>query len=187
MLATIFLQRQNFIDALYIVAFSLFIYGMSGLTGPRTAVRGNKIAAVGMAVAVIATLLTPHVWSGSSTPWLIVLGLGLGTAVGVPAARNVHMTAMPQMVALFNGVGGGAAALVSWVEFRDTGGFAHAIGSHAGEPTYVAVFSLFAAIGGPVPFRGSNIAFGKLQEILPGRPITLGRPQQVVNFALLAA
>ena len=62
-LATIFLQRTNFIDACYIVAFSLFIYGMSGLTGPRTAVRGNKIAAVGMAIAVVATLLTPHVLS----------------------------------------------------------------------------------------------------------------------------
>jgi len=178
-----FLQDANFIRVLYIVSFALFIYGMSGLTGPGTAVRGNRIAAGGMAIAVVATLLN----RGTGNWGLIALGLGLGTAVGVPAARNVHMTAMPQMVALFNGVGGGAAALVSWVEFRDTGGFAHAIGSHAGEPTYVAVFSLFAAIVGSVSFWGSNIAFGKLQEILPGRPITLGRPQQVVNFALLAA
>ncbi len=82
--ATIFLQSSNFIDACYIVAFSLFIYGMSGLTGPRTAVRGNQIAAAGMVVAVVATLLTPHVLSGSSTPWLIALGLVLGTAVGFP-------------------------------------------------------------------------------------------------------
>ena len=74
--ATLFLQRLNFIDACYIVAFSLFIYGMSGLTGPRTAVRGNKIAAVGMAIAIVATLLTPHVLSGSSTPWLIAVGVG---------------------------------------------------------------------------------------------------------------
>src|SRR5438045_7729262 len=96
----------------------MFIYGMSGLTGPRTAVRGNKIAAVGMAIAVIATLLTPHVLSGSSTPWLIALGLVLGTAVGVPAALNVRMTAMPQMVALFNGVGGGAVAIIAWIEYR---------------------------------------------------------------------
>ncbi|MBV9799538.1 MAG: NAD(P)(+) transhydrogenase (Re/Si-specific) subunit beta, partial [Solirubrobacterales bacterium] len=103
---------------MYIVAFSLFIYGMSGLTGPRTAVRGNKIAAVGMAIAVVATLIQPHVLSGSSTPWLIALGLVLGTAVGIPAARNVRMTAMPQMVALFNGVGGGAVAIIAWVEYR---------------------------------------------------------------------
>ena len=82
----VFLQTTNFIDALYIVAFSLFIYGMSGLTGPRTAVRGNKIAAVGMAIAVVATLLTPHVLSGSATPWLIAVGLVIGTAIGLPAA-----------------------------------------------------------------------------------------------------
>src|ERR1700748_2200042 len=114
----VFLQSANFIDSLYIVAFSLFIYGMSGLTGPRTAVRGNKIAAVGMVVAVVATLLTPHVLSGGSTPWLIALGLVIGTAVGVPAARNVRMTAIPQMVALFNGVGGGAVAIIAWIEYR---------------------------------------------------------------------
>ena len=91
---------------------------MSGLTGPRTAPRGNKIAAVGMAIAIVATLLTPHVLSGSSTPWLIALGLVIGTAVGVPAARNVRMTAVPQMVALFNGVGGGAVAIIAWIEYR---------------------------------------------------------------------
>src|SRR5437588_7488966 len=96
---------SNVTDGLYIVAFSMFIYGMSGLTGPRTAVRGNLIAAVGMAIAIIATLIQPHVFSGSSTPWLIALGLVIGTAVGIPAARQVRMTAMPQMVALFNGVG----------------------------------------------------------------------------------
>src|ERR1700689_566470 len=94
---------------------------MTGLTGPRTAVRGNKIAAVGMAIAVIATLLRKGEFHGSSTVWLIILGVAIGTAVGVPAARNVKMTAMPQMVALFNGVGGGAVALISWVEFRHYG------------------------------------------------------------------
>ena len=85
-LASSFVQDQNFIDVLYIVAFSMFIYGLSGLTGPRTAVRGNQIAAAGMAIAVIATLLTPHVLSGSATPWLIALGVLFGTAIGVPAA-----------------------------------------------------------------------------------------------------
>ena len=81
---------------------------MMGLTGPRTAVRGNRIAAVGMAIAVVATLLTPGVWSGSGTVILIIVGVAIGTAIGIPAARRVHMTAMPQMVAIFNGVGGGA-------------------------------------------------------------------------------
>ncbi len=171
----VFLQSSNFIDALYIVAFSLFIYGMSGLTGPRTAVRGNKIAATGMAIAVIATLLQPHVLSGSSTPWLIALGLVLGTAIGIPAALNVKMTAMPQMVALFNGVGGGAVAIIAWVEYR------HHFGG--GFPEKTEIPSLFAAIVGSISFWGSNIAFGKLQTILPGRPIKLPG-QAVINGAL---
>jgi NAD(P) transhydrogenase subunit beta len=176
--ATIFLQRSNFIDSCYIVAFSLFILGMRGLTGPRTAVRGNKIAAVGMAIAVVATLLTPHVLSGSSTPWLIALGLVLGTAVGIPAALNVRMTAIPQMVALFNGVGGGAVAIIAWVEYRHhfaSGGLLWIEKSQI--PT------LFAAIVGSISFWGSNIAFGKLQEILPGRPIKLPA-QTAINGAL---
>jgi proton-translocating NAD(P)+ transhydrogenase subunit beta len=174
-LGTIFLQSTNFIDACYIVAFGLFIYGMSGLTGPRTAVRGNKIAATGMAIAVVATLLQKHVFDGSSTPWLIALGIVLGTAIGIPAARNVHMTAMPQMVALFNGVGGGAVALIAWIEYRK-----HFGGNY---PLKSEIPSLFAAIIGSISFWGSNIAFGKLQEVLPGRPIKLPA-QVVVNMGL---
>jgi NAD(P) transhydrogenase subunit beta len=172
--ASSFLQDPSFIDVLYIIAFSLFIQGLRGLSGPTTAVRGNRIAAVGMAIAVIATLL-----SRNEGNWgLIALGIALGAAVGVPAARQVKMTAMPQMVALFNGVGGGAVFLISWAEFRLTGGFAHTA-------TYITIFSLFAAIVGSVSFWGSNIAFGKLQEIIPGRPISLGSAQQIVNFVLL--
>jgi NAD(P) transhydrogenase subunit beta len=165
---------QSFIQVLYIIAFALFIYGLMGLTGPHTAVRGNKIAAVGMAIAVIATLLTP----GMGNWWLIVLGVVLGTVVGVPAARRVKMTAMPQMVALFNGVGGGAIALIAWVEFRDSAGFVD-------RPDYVAVASLFAAIVGSISFWGSNVAFAKLQEIMPGRPISVGRLQQPLNLLML--
>ena len=170
------MSRTDLILALYIVSFSLFIYGLMGLTGPRTAVRGNRIAAVGMAIAIIATLLIP----GMGNWGLIILGVAIGTAIGVPAARTVKMTQMPQMVALFNGVGGGAVALIAWVEFRSTGGYADA-------PTYVAIFSLFGAIVGSVSFWGSNIAFAKLQEILPGRPITVGpgRTQQLLNLVLL--
>ncbi|WP_279538324.1 NAD(P)(+) transhydrogenase (Re/Si-specific) subunit beta [Labedaea rhizosphaerae] len=164
----------EFIQCLYIIAFALFIYGLMGLTGPRTAVRGNKIAAVGMALAVIATLLLP----GMGNWWLIVLGVVIGTVVGVPAARNVKMTAMPQMVALFNGVGGGAVALIAWVEFRHSNGF-------DGEPAYVAIASLFAAIIGSVSFWGSNVAFAKLQELISGRPVSIGKLQQPLNLLLL--
>jgi NAD(P) transhydrogenase subunit beta len=191
-----FLQDSNFLDVLYIVAFGLFIYGLSGLTGPSTAVRGNRIAAVGMAVAVVATLLN----RGEGNWALIVVGVAIGSAVGVPAARQVKMTAMPQMVALFNGVGGGAVALVAWAEFRNTGGYAHPAVDHialrpgstlpilAGHvPLYFACFSLFAAIVGSVSFWGSNIAFAKLQGLLPGKPITLGPAQQLINGGLFAA
>src|SRR5947208_13999315 len=115
-LATSFFQDDDFIAVLYIIAFSLFIYGLGGLTGPRTAVRGNRIAAVGMAIAILATFL----YKGFGEWGLIILGLALGTAVGVPAARQVKMTALPQMVALFNGVGGGAVGLIAWAEFRNS-------------------------------------------------------------------
>jgi NAD(P) transhydrogenase subunit beta len=196
-LATTFLQSESFIYVLYIVAFALFIQGLRGLSGPTTAVRGNRIAAVGMGIAVIATLLNPNEGNWG----LIALGIALGVAVGVPTARQVKMTAMPQMVALFNGVGGGAVAIISWVEFRSYGS---TYGSHTiertftsgvyleraavhvgGPPTYVAIFSVFAAIVGSVSFWGSNIAFGKLQEVIPGRPISLGSAQQIVNLVLL--
>jgi NAD(P) transhydrogenase subunit beta len=174
-LATVFLQDPNFIDAAYIVAFIMLIYGMTGLTGPRTAVRGNKIAAAGMAIAVIATLLRRGEFHGSSTVWLIVLGVVIGTVVGVPAALKVRMTAMPQMVAIFNGVGGGAVALIAWVEYR------HHFGG--GWPLRSEIFELFGAIVGSISFWGSNIAYGKLQEILPGRPIKV--PGQSILNALL--
>jgi H+-translocating NAD(P) transhydrogenase subunit beta len=165
------------VAALYIVAFTLVIYGLMGLTGPRTAVRGNLIAAAGMGIAVLATLIVPGVGNWA----FIVLGVALGTALGVPAAKRVKMTAMPQMVALFNGVGGGAVALIAWVEFNSTAAF-------AGEPEYVMIASLFGAIAGSVSFWGSLVAFGKLQELISGRPISLGKPQRLVNaLALLAA
>jgi NAD(P) transhydrogenase subunit beta len=175
MITASFVTDDNFRNILYIVSFSLFIYGLSGLTGPKTAVRGNRIAAVGMAVAIIATLLVPQVHNIG----LIVLGIAIGTAVGVPAARKVKMTQMPQMVALFNGVGGGAVALIAWVEFRDSNGFEFV-------PTYVAIFSVFAAIVGSVSFWGSNIAFAKLQELISGKPVTIGRLQTPLNMLLAA-
>jgi NAD(P) transhydrogenase subunit beta len=184
-----FLQSPSFIYVLYIVAFALFVQGLRGLSGPTTAVRGNRTAAVGMALAVLATLLDRNEGNWG----LIALGIAVGVAVGVPAARQVKMTAMPQMVALFNGVGGGAVALISWVEFRSHGSTygsrAVEVGGEMGHiaalPTYVAIFSVFAAIIGSISFWGSNIAFGKLQELISGRPITLGAGQQAVNLLLL--
>jgi NAD(P) transhydrogenase subunit beta len=166
-----FLQDPDFIASAYIVSFSLFIIGLRRLTHPATARQGNKIAAVGMAVAVFATLCDREIGDWG----LIVAGVVIGTAVGIPAARNVKMTAMPQMVALFNGVGGGAVALVAWAEFRYANGDI---------PLEEMIPVLFSAIVGSVSFWGSNIAFGKLQEILPGRPIMLPG-QTFLNAALL--
>jgi NAD(P) transhydrogenase subunit beta len=169
-----FLQDPDFIRALYIVAFACFIIGLHFLNNPRTARRGNGIAAVGMAIAVVATLLIEEVGDYG----LIALGIAIGTAVGVPAARNVKMTAMPQMVALFNGVGGGAVALIAWAEYR------HDLSLGSNPELDVLIPLLLAAIIGSISFWGSNIAFGKLQEILPGRPIQVPG-QQFVNIALL--
>ena len=169
------LTDTNTRELLAIASFALFIYGLSGMTSPKTAVRGNRLAAVGMAIAIVATLLRPSI----GNIWLALLGVALGTAIAIPAARTVKMTQMPQMVALFNGVGGGAVALIAYVEFRSTGGF-HTVA------TNVAVFSAFAAIIGSISFWGSLVAFAKLQELLPGRPLTIGRMQTLLNATLAA-
>jgi H+-translocating NAD(P) transhydrogenase subunit beta len=175
MVTASFLQDPDFIRVLYIVAFGCFIFGLRLLNHPRTARRGNLIAAVGMAIAVVATLLDEVV----GDYLLIAVGMAIGTAVGVPAARSVKMTAMPQMVALFNGVGGGAVALISFVEYRE------ALEHTGGNPELEQLIPiLFAAIVGSISFWGSNIAFGKLQEVIPGRPIQLPG-QQFVNIGLL--
>ena len=176
MVTASFVTDPDFIRVLYIAAFACFIFGLRLLNHPRSARRGNIIAAVGMAIAVVATLL----WDFVGDYGLIAVGVVLGTAVGVPAARSVKMTAMPQMVALFNGVGGGAVALISFVEYRE------ALEHTGGNPELEQLIPiLFAAIVGSISFWGSNIAFGKLQEVLPGRPIQLPG-QQFLNTGLLA-
>ncbi len=172
---------DNLVNILYIVAFGMFIYGLMGLTGPKTAVRGNQIAAVGMFIAVVATLIAIR----DTENWiLIIVGLVVGVALGIPPARRVKMTGMPQLVALFNGVGGGTVALIAWAEFLDTSGFSDF--NHGESPTvHIVIGSLFAAIIGSISFWGSLIAFLKLQETLPGSPITIGKLQQPMNALLL--
>jgi len=174
--ATAFYQETDFITAAYIVAFGMFITGLAKLTSPTTAVQGNQIAAVGMLIAVVATLLNPALDGADFL--LIAIGLIVGTIVGVPAARNVKMTAMPQMVALFNGVGGGAVALIAWGEFRSAGG-------DLSSELEVGIPLVFAAIVGSISFWGSNIAFGKLQGLISGSPVRI--PAGLfVNIGLLA-
>jgi H+-translocating NAD(P) transhydrogenase subunit beta len=160
--------------ALYIVAFSLFIIGIKRGTHPTTAKQGNLVAAVGMALAVVTTLLL----DGIGNWGLIALGLGIGTAVGVIASVRVQMTEMPQMVALYNGVGGGAVALIAWSEIR------HGISLGEEIPLDTLIPILFAAVVGSVSFWGSNIAFAKLQDLIPTRPLAVPG-QQVINAVLL--
>ncbi len=165
--------------ALYIVAFSMFIIGVRRGTHPTTAKQGNTIAAVGMAVAVVTTLLL----DGIGNWGLIAIGLGVGAAIGVIASIRVQMTQMPQMVALYNGVGGGAVALIAWSEIRHGIGEIDA-GTISSIPLDTLIPVLFAAVVGSVSFWGSNIAFAKLQDLIPTRPLAIPG-QQVINAVLL--
>jgi proton-translocating NAD(P)+ transhydrogenase subunit beta len=167
---------QNWVNLFYLVAAVLLILGIKRLSHPATARSGNLTAAAGMAIAVGATLLDSDIDDYS----LMLAGIALGAVIGVASARLVRMTAMPQMVALFNGVGGGAAALIAAAEF-------HARAPEGGRlEEDVLVGILFSAIIGSVSFSGSLVAFGKLQELIAGRPLVFAG-QNVVNAVLAAS
>jgi NAD(P) transhydrogenase subunit beta len=166
---------QTAINFTYLVAAVLLIVGIRRLSSPPTARSGNWIAAVGMGIAIFFTFLDPDITSY----WLILAGMAVGTVIGVASARLVKMTAIPQMVALFNGVGGGAAALIAAAEF-------HRIAPDPGHLSGDTIGAmLFSALIGSISFSGSLVAFGKLQEILPGRPLTF-TGQQLANGFLFA-
>ncbi|MDX6519581.1 MAG: H+-translocating transhydrogenase subunit beta [Gaiellales bacterium] len=168
------MDRQAF-DLAYLACAALFIFGLMQLASPRTAVRGNQLAAAAMAVIIALTL-----WdSGAHNLVWIIAGAAVGGAVGAYSARAVKMTAMPQMVALFNGVGGGAAALIAFSEFHTA--------NQAGItlPNNDVVSTLFSAVVGSVSFAGSMVAFGKLQELITGSPVTVPG-QKLINAALFA-
>jgi NAD(P) transhydrogenase subunit beta len=155
----------------YLAAAVLFIVGLKQLSSPKGARRGNWVAAAGMVIALLTTfyILWPHVTSTGVA--VSAVAIVLGAVVGAYGARSVKMTAMPQMVAVFNGVGGGAAALVAVVELLD----------HGSHPGFSLTFpSVFSIVIGSISFAGSWIAFAKLQEVMTGRPITYPG-QQVVN------
>jgi H+-translocating NAD(P) transhydrogenase subunit beta len=163
-------------NLLYLITIVTFILALRFLSNPATARRGNQIGAAGMLVAVVVTFLQ----KGVDTYWEIIVGMIVGGAFGFVAARKVRMTAMPQMVALFNGVGGGAAALISLAEFH----------RRAPDPgtlkTDISASIMLSAIIGSISFAGSMIAFAKLQELIRGRPIVFPL-QQAVNGLLFAA
>ena len=166
--------HDSAIAVAYIVAAVMFIFGLKQLSSPATARAGNRLAALGMFIALGATLLDRQIISY----WLIAAGTILGAAIGIYFARTVQMTAMPQMVALFNGMGGGTAALVSVAEYLRLTRDAIPVG--AGEATSIVLGTAIGAIS----FTGSLIAFGKLQEILSGKPLQFPL-QRLLNALLL--
>src|SRR5437868_9942050 len=167
---------ETLIPIAYLIAAITFILGLKGLSSPTTAVQGNRIAATGMLIAVIATFFAADVRGGVP---LILAGVAVGGIAGFVGARMVKMTAMPQMVALYNGAGGGAAALVSILEFsrqRDAGSFEFG----------ATLATLLGLIIGAVSFSGSAIAFGKLQGLITPKAFRYAG-QQIVTGALVAA
>ena len=170
----------------FIAVAVLFILGINLLSSPKTARLGNLLAAVGMLIAIFATVpllrgvTSPPLEHGQNLNYiLIIVGTVIGLVIGAVGAYSVKMTAMPQMVALFNGVGGGAAALVATLEFVGRAS------SSEGISTFFAITMLFATLIGSVSFSGSLIAFSKLQGYLD-KPVTFAG-QHIVNGSLLAA
>lgn len=155
--------------ALYLVAAVGFILALQGLGSPRSARRGNLIGAAGALVAVVTVFLSTRL---ENLPFILAT-IAIGSAIAVPVSRRVKMTQMPQLVALFNGVGGGAAALVALLEL-----------AHSTSP-WSALAITFTILVGSVSFAGSCVTFAKLQELIPTRPITF--PGQPIVMGLVLA
>ena len=162
----------------YLFAAVLFILGLKGLTHPRTAVRGNFLGAVGMFIAVVATLFDRGVLGAGTQAFLLIFAAILvGSGIGVVLALKIQMTAMPQMVALLNGLGGGASVLVAGAALVDA--------QTTPSIQFIVATALSGLIGG-VTFWGSLVAFDTLQQfLLPGKPIHFPA-QQPLNFLLAA-
>jgi proton-translocating NAD(P)+ transhydrogenase subunit beta len=165
------ISDPDVVGLLYLVAIICFILALRFLSSPKNARRGNWIGGVGMLVAIGTTLAL----DGIGNWGLLAAGAAIGAVIGLVGARTVKMTAMPQMVALFNGVGGGAAALVAFSEF-------HVAGGEVSNDEIVSI--VLSSLIGSVSFAGSMVAFAKLQELLSGRPIVF-RGQNIVNSAIL--
>jgi NAD(P) transhydrogenase subunit beta len=163
-------------NLLYLITIVTFVLALRFLSNPATARRGNQIGAIGMLIAIVVTFAQNEIVSY----WEIAVGMAIGGAFGLVAARKVRMTAMPQMVALFNGVGGGAAALIALAEFHN----------RAPDPgtlkTDISLSIMLSAIIGSISFSGSMVAFAKLQELIAGRPIVYPA-QQLLNAVLFLA
>ena len=172
------MNRGTAIDVAYLIAAITFILALKGLSSPKRARHGTFVAAAGMVIAVGATFFVQDLGAnhdeGLHNVPLMVLAMVLGTAIAVPMARFMKMTSMPQLIAIFNGVGGGAAALVSIGEFLLHRGDIHTLA------TYQVLEIVLGILIGAMSFSGSAIAYAKLQELMTGRPITYPG-QQIIN------
>ncbi len=157
-------------EFIYIIAAVLFVVGLKRMNKPATARRGNQMSSIGMFLAILGTLIHFDIL----TPEYILIGMVIGSAVGVILARVVKMTEMPQMVALLNGFGGIASLLVGWAEYH----------KNPSADLYTAVTTFLTVVVGGLTFSGSVIAWAKLKEVMSGKPI-LFPGQQVVNAAVL--
>jgi NAD(P) transhydrogenase subunit beta len=161
-------------NLVYLIAIIGFILALKGLGSPKYARRGNQIGAASAILAVAITFTLPDLRHSGENLTLALIAMAIGAVIAVPVARKVRMTAMPQLVAIFNGVGGGAAALISIIELLHL----HSLGLKPA--VYVTAEVLLGVLIGSVSFSGSAIAFIKLQELITGRPITYPG-QQVIN------
>jgi NAD(P) transhydrogenase subunit beta len=170
-------MSTNVTNLFYLVTIVTFILALRFLSNPAHARRGNQVGAAGMLLAIVVTWIN----IGTTSWWAIVIAMLIGGGFGAVAARKVKMTAMPQMVALFNGVGGGAAALISLAEL-------HRVLPEPGKPTVDILIAIaLSALIGAISFSGSLVAFAKLQELIGGRPITYPGQQFVNAIIFLVA
>ena len=177
-------MSQALFDLIGLSAGICFILALKGLSHPRTARRGNIIGAIGATIATVVVFFYARPTSSDPHPslpinhlGLILAALALGLLIGIPAARKVQMTQMPQLVALFNGVGGGAAALVAIVEYLHIG---------SKESTAAVIFTVFTVVVGCISFSGSFITFLKLQELMTTRPVVFPGGRFVIAGTLAA-
>ncbi len=169
-------MSRNLYDLIGLAAGICFILALKGLSSPKTARRGNLIGALGATIATVIVFFYANDGKALHNQNLILAAIAFGVIVGVPAARKVQMTQMPQLVALFNGVGGGAAALVAIVEYLK-------LGSDATTPVVIA--TVFTVIVGCVSFSGSIITFLKLQELMTTRPVIFPFGRQIIALTLI--
>ena len=169
-------MSRNLYDFIGLAAGICFILALKGLSSPKTARRGNLIGALGATIATVIDFFYANDGKALHNQNLILAAIAFGVIVGVPAARKVQMTQMPQLVALFNGVGGGAAALVAIVEYLK-------LGSDATTPVVIA--TVFTVIVGCVSFSGSIITFLKLQELMTTRPVIFPFGRQIIALTLI--